>query len=263
MAKPSRKKKPGGSMTTAASPPKSGAAVRVAVENGRLIGLTLVGTVLSLVIAFPPLSPLLLTAPIVRPLLRRVRGGKHGAATSAFWRWALTVFLTVLVSAAFVRDRMLTSFPFASQASKVMDQVVSNAGTAPLGFAEIVLGMAAFVALAAASLGIAACVLMAVALGTAAAAAAVLFSHGNNVLLIALVACPPWQWALLAAAVMVFVPAVAVGGARFYGIGPGVTDNDGLRRSAIIAGGLFLLAVLSRAVLAGPYIALVRSWTIP
>jgi hypothetical protein len=264
MAKPIQKKKPARSNTTSATPPpKSKAASRVATENGRLIGLTLAGTVLSLVIAFPPLSPLLLTAPVVRPLLRRVRSKDPAAATSALWRWALTVFVTILVSGAFVRDRMLSAFPFASQAANAMEQAISGAGAAPVGFAEVILGTVAFVALAAASLGVAACILMSIALGTAAAAATVLFSHGNNVLLISLVACPAWQWAQFAAATLAFVPAVAVGRAKLYGIGVPADAGEWLKRRAIIAGGLFLAAVLLRLILAGPYLALIRNWTLP
>jgi len=263
MAKPSQKKKPAGSKTASATPPpKSKAASRVAVENGRLVGLTLAGTVLSLVIALPPLSPLLLTAPIVRPLLRRGRKGNPTAATGALWRWALTVFVTILVSAAFVRDRMLSAFPFASEAANTMNQAISGAGGAPVGFGEIVLGTVAFVALAAASMGLAACLIMSIALGTAAAAASVLFTHGNNVLLISLVACPPWQWAQFAAAALAFVPAVAVGGAKLYGIRVPVEAGEWLKRRAVIAGGLFLAAVLLRLILAGPYLALIRKWTV-
>jgi hypothetical protein len=236
---------------------------RISKENGRLIGITMLGVVLSLVFAVPPLSPIFTTLPVVRPLLRRVRAGERAAATGAFWRWALTVFLTTLVSGAFVRQRMLSSFPFADQAARAMEQVLAGSGgAAPAGLAEIIVGLAAFLLLSAASLGIAGCVLMSVALGAAAGAAVVLFTHGNNVLLIALVACPPWLWALLAAAVLSFVPALTFGGSRWFGIVASMMDRDWLRRRAIMSGGLFLLAILLRIVLTGPYLALVRLWTV-
>jgi hypothetical protein len=263
MVKPTQKKKNRGAKTPAAPPStKTGKKGRVETENGRVIGLTLLATVVSLVIAFPPLSPLILTAPVVPPLLRRIRGGNHGEVTGAVWRWALTVFLTILSSSAFVRNRVLDAFPFASHASQVMGQAIVGAGGAPVGYAELSLGLVAFVLLAAASLGIAACVLMAVALGAAAAAGAVLFTHGNNVLLIALVACPPWQWAVFVAAVLAFVPAAVAGGTRFYGITEHNKDRGWMRRNAAIAAGLFLLALLLRLALAGPYLSLIRDWTV-
>ena len=262
MANISQKKKSGGPRPPTTPPPPSPKALRIARENGRLIGLTIVGTILSVAIAFYPLSPLLVTAPVVRPLLRRVRERDRAAVTGAFWRWALAAFLTILVSTAFVRDRVFSSFPLAPQAAHSMEQAIAGSGGAPFGLEVIVVGILAFVGLAAASLGIAACVLMSIALGTAAAAAAVLFTHGNNVLLVSLVACPPWLWALLAAATLAFVPAVAVGGARWYQNGAILLEeHEWFKRRAIIACGLVLLAVLLRLILAGPYLNLIRYWT--
>lgn len=218
---------------------------------------------MSVVVAFPPLSPVLCTAPVIRPLIRRVRAGDRAAVTGAFWRWALTVFLTALVSAAFVRDRMVSSFPFGEHTTRALEQAVAGAGTTPaMGLVEIVVGMAAFLVLSAVSLGTAGCVLMSVALGTASAAAAVLFTHGNNVLLIALIACPPWLWALFAAATLAFAPVLAIGGSKWFGVGASLMDRDWLKRRAVIAGGLFLLAVLLRLFLVAPYLALVRLWTV-
>jgi hypothetical protein len=260
----SNHKKKSGRPPAAASAPSapSPKTLRIVKENGRLIGLTVLGTVLSVAIAFPPLSPLIVTAPVIQPLRRRVRAGERAAVSAAFWRWALTVFLTVLVSTAFVRDRVFSSFPFASQAAVAMEQAIAGAGSAPVGITHIVVGMVAFLGLATASLGIAACVLMAVALGTAAAAAAVLFTHGNNVLLISLVACPPWLWAAFAAATIGFAPAVAAGGIKWFRVGADMVDYEWLKRRAVIAGGLFLLAVLLRLIAAGPYLSLIRLWTV-
>lgn len=260
MAKSSRKKKRGGSQATPAAPAqKSAAAARAAAEHSRVVGLTLAGTVLSLAIAFPPVSPLLLTAPVVKPLIRRVRGA---GVTSLIWRWALTVFLTVLVSAAFVFDRMLSAFPFAAPAAEAMERALAGTGGAPAGLMEIVLGVIAFAVLAAASMGIAACVLLSIALGTAAAAAAVLFVHGNNVLMIALVACPPWQWSIFVAAILLFTPAVDAGRAKLLGIPGAIDKRQRLERRAIVGAGLILISVLLRLILSGPYLDLIRRWTV-
>lgn len=235
---------------------------RIAKENGRLIGLGLLGVLLSIVVSFPLLSPLLTTAPIARPLLRRLRAGEHAPATGAFLRWAATIFLTVLVSTAFVRDRVLSSFPFADVAARAAEQMLAGSGGAPAGFVYIVTGFIAFVVLCAASYGIAACLLASIALGTSAVTAAVMYTHGNNVLLITLVALPPWQWALFAAATVAFTPAAMAGGSKLYGIGARELDREWIRRRAIIVSVLLVVALLSRLLLANPYLALVRHWTV-
>lgn len=231
-------------------------------ENGRLVGLSLAGVVLSIVISFPPLSPLLTTLPVVKPLLGRVRAKKYDAVTAVFVRWALTVYLTVLVSAAFVRDRMLASFPFAADAAGAVEQALAGSGGPPVGLVYIAVGLLAFAVLAAVSVGIAGCVLASVALGAAAASTAVLFTHGNNVLLIALVALPPWQWALLAAAAFSFAPAAAWGGWRLLRLVDEEPERTWLTRRALIVAGLFALALLLRLTLASPYLSLVRHWTV-
>jgi hypothetical protein len=232
-------------------------------ENGRLVGLSLAGVLLSIVISFPPLSPFLSTLPVVKPLLGRVRAKKYDAATAVFVRWALTVYLTVLVSAAFVRDRMLASFPFAADAASAVEQALTGSGGPPAGPVYIVVGMLAFAVLGAVSVGIAGCLLTSVALGAAAASTAVLFTHGNNVLLIALVALPPWQWALLVAGAFSFAPAAAWGGWRLLRLVDEEPDRTWLTRRALIVAGLFVLALLLRLTLAFPYLSLVRHWTIP
>lgn len=234
---------------------------RVSKENGRLVGLSVIGVVLSIVIALPPLTPILTTAPIVLPLLRRLRAGKHAAVTGAFLRWGLTVFLTVLLSAAFVRDRMLSSFPFAANALRGAEDALTGSGGPPAGFVYMLSGFVAFVALAAASRGIAACVLASIALGAAAAATSVLYAHGNNVLLITLIACPPWQWALFAGAVLAFAPAADWGGRKMSRIGGEEAELRWFARRMMVPAGLFVLALLLRIVLAGPYIGLARHWT--
>jgi hypothetical protein len=172
------------------------------------------------------------------------------------------VFVTILVSATFVRERVLSSFPFAEQAARATETALEGSGGAPTGFLFLVLGMVAFVVLSAVSLGIAACVLGSIALGAAAAAATVLFTHGNNVLLITLVAVPFWEWALWAAAVLVFAPAAVMGGQRLFRLGGDDLDAAWLKRRAVLVACLFVLSLVCRLVLAGPYLSLIRHWTV-
>ena len=269
MARSNHKKKPsrGGSGKPGPPPaPPSDAAKarrdRISGENSRIVGTSILAVVFSLTVSFAPLSPLLTTAAIVRPLLRRVRSGESGAVTGALWRWALTVFLTILFSAAFVRDRVLDSFPFAAPAARTVEAAIAGSGDAPFGLAFILAGFAAFLVLSAVSFGIAGCVAMSIALGTAAAGAAVLYTHGNNIVLVTLVALPPWLWALFAAAIFSFLPAITAGSRRLYGGTALEFDADRFKRSAMIVAGLVAAALLARLLLAGPYLALVRHWTV-
>ncbi len=263
MARSSHKKKPGRGPSPAAPPDAAVARKnRVSGENNRIVGTSILAVVFSLAVSFAPLSPLLTTAAIVRPLLRRVRSGESNAVTGALWRWALTVFLTILVSAAFVRDRVLDSFPFAAGAARTVEAAIAGSADAPFGFAFILSGFVAFLVLSAVSFGIAGCVAMSIALGTAAAGAAVLYTHGNNIVLVTLVALPPWLWALIAAAIFSFLPAVTAGSRRLYRSTALEFDAARFKRTALIVAGLAAAALLTRLLLAGPYLALVRHWTV-
>lgn len=223
--------------------------------------LSIAAVVLSIVVAIPMLSSLITTLPIVRPLLRRARGKKHDELVALFARWSLTVYLTVLVSATFVRDRMLSSFPFAADIAAAAEQSLAGAGGPPAGPVYIVLGFVVFVGLSAISAGIAGCVLGSVALCAAAAGTAVLFAHGNNILTVALIALPPWQWAMFVACVVVFGPASLYGAWRVLRLTDLEPDRTWLTRRAAVAGGLLVLAILFRLFLSSPYLSLVRHWT--
>ena len=226
------------------------------------MGLGFLAVVLSVAVSFQPLSPLLTTAPVVKPFLRRLRAGKHGAATNALLRWALTVFLSILLCAVFVKDRAVSSFPFAQTAADSAEQMIAGAGAAPAGFVYILAGLLTFVGLSAVSLGIGACLLASVAIGAAAGATITLYAQGNNILLMALVALPPWQWAVFAAALLLCVPSAGAGARKLYKMEVGKPDAVLLKQPGLIAGGLLLFALLCRLALAGPWLSLVRSWTV-
>jgi hypothetical protein len=243
----------------AAKPPRND---RISRENGRIVSLGFLAVVLSIAVSFQPLSPLLTTAPVVKPFLRRLRAGKYAAATNALLRWAITVFLSILLCAVFVKDRALSSFPFAQTAAESAWQMIAGVDFVPAGYVYILAGLLAFVGLSAASLGIGACLLASVAIGMAAGGAITMFEHGNNLLLMAFVAIPPWQWAMFAATLLLCVPSAAVGARRLYKINVGEADAVLLKRRGLIAGGLVLLALLCRLALAGPWVSVVRSWTV-
>lgn len=231
-------------------------------ENGRLVGLGFLSVVLSVILSVQPLSVLLTAAPAVQPLRRRILAGDSALVTRGLLRWAVTVFLSVLLCAVFVRDRVLDSFPFASSTATAAQRMLDGQAGAPVGWLYLTAGLAGFVILSAATTGIGALLLAAVALGAAAGLTVVVFAQGTNILLMALVALPPWQWAMFAAAVLLFAPAGAEG-ARFLYKKDTVDRNPERRKHRLYAAaGLFVLALLTRLALAGPWVSLVRTWTV-
>jgi hypothetical protein len=244
------------------TPPKTPRDDRVNRENGRLVGLGAAAVVLSVAVSFQPLSPFLLTAPVVKPLLRRLRAGNFGSATEALLRWALTVFLSILFCAVFVFDRTLSSFPFARSAAESAGQISAASGGVPGGYLFILAGLLVFVGLSAASLGIGACLLFSIAIGFSAGGAIALFADGTNLLLISLVALPPWQWAAFATALLLCVPAASIGAHRLFKMNIPEPETAWLKQRVVIAGGLVLLALICRLALAGPWLSVVRSWTV-
>jgi hypothetical protein len=236
---------------------------RLARENAGLAGLGFAAVVLSVMVSFQPLSPFLVAAPAVWPLRRRIVAGQPESATGGLIRWAVSVFLSILVCAVFVKDRVLSSFPFAGAAADLAERMLAGESVAPAGFLYIVAGLAGFVALSAVSLGIGACMLASVAIGAAAGVTIVLYVHGTNLLLITLVALPPWQWLMFAAAVLLFAPAAGTGARLIYRKQTETADGNRVKRQLYTAGALVLISVLVRTVLAGPWISLVRMWTVP
>lgn len=234
----------------------------VARDNNRLTGLGFLAVVLSVAVSIQPLSVVLLTAPAVLPLRRRILDAKQGSATTGFVRWALTVFLSILACAVFAKDRVLSSFPFARDAFGMIESTILGGSGAPAGIVYILAGFAGFVALSAFSTGIAACLLASVAIGAAAGTVIPLYEYGDNLLQSTLIALPPWQWLLFAAAILSFEPAGRIGARLLFKSEPDGTRPEGTLRRWYFAGGLFVLALLLRAALAGPWVSLVRAWTV-
>jgi hypothetical protein len=195
-------------------------------------------------------------------LRRRIVAGDSALAARGLVRWAVTVFLSVLLCAVFVRDRVLDSFPFTAAAAAAAQRMLEGPAGAPAGWLYLIAGTAGFVVLSAATMGIGACLLAAVALGAAAGLTVVVYEQGTNILLMTLVALPPWQGAMFASAVLFFAPAGAAGARLLYK--KDTVDRTPERRQhrLYVAVGLFVLALLLRLALAGPWVSLVRSWTV-
>lgn len=244
--------------------PKDAATHRT--ESGRVIGLSIAAVVIAVVIALPVLTPLITAAPIVWIVIRKLRAG--GLTTAGLvLRWALTLFLTALVSMAFVWDRTIASFPYAASAVDAMRQTLAGTAGPPAGFVFLALGMVIFAGLCIVSAGILGCVAGSVALGAAAAAAAVLYRSGDNIFQLLLVTVPWWQLAFYAAAIFALPPLVMISRATVLrwlpASGKTVFEWRRARKSLAIAGALWLVAIVLRLALASSYLRLVNRWTLP
>ena len=235
-------------------------------ETGRLIGLSLAAVVIAVVIEFPVLTPLITTAPIAWIVIRKLRAGRLVTAGLVL-RWALTVFLTALVSMAFVWDQTIASFPYAASAVSAMRQALAGAAGPPVGYVFLTLGMVLFVGLCVLSAGILGFVAGSVALGASAAAAAVLYRSGDNIFQLLLVTVPWWQLAFYAAAILAVPPLVLISRATVLrwlpASGKTVFEWRRTTKGFAIAGALWLGAILLRLALASSYLHLVNRWTLP
>jgi len=246
--------------------PKTAAAdarPKTPTHTNLLVGTTVAASILSVIISFAPLTPVLVTAPLAYVLLKRAKLPDHRLVTVVVLRWALTVFFTALVASAFVTDRVAASFPYAASAAAVMTALITGSThSAPAGFLYIAAGMAAFVLAGFFTVGIAGYVLWAGALGVSAAAAASLYALGNNLVQVTLIALPPWQIAFFAACIYAAAPVTSASRRFLYRKNDAGNDWKDIRFYVLTAAGLFVLSLLLRAAVSGIYLNLVRHWSI-
>jgi hypothetical protein len=255
----SLKRKPRGSDAT----PPDEASPKKSSQTSMLVFLSIVAVVIAVVISFPPLTPLIVTAPVVPALFKRTNAADYRAITSVVFRWAISLFATTLAVSAFVPTRLSDSFPFAARASEnTMSWLIGASKGAPAGYVYIVVGMAAFVVVSVLSVGLLGTVLWSIALGASAVAAVSLYAQGHNIVQITLIALPPWQIALFASALFALAPAAVFSRRLVFRRCDNEFEWQVLRRYTLIAGGLFALSLLLRLMVAGPYLALARHWTI-
>jgi hypothetical protein len=232
-------------------------------QNGLTIALTIAAVVVAVVIAVPLLTPVIVTAPIIKLLVEKTRTGDQRAVTSGVLRWVISVFATTLVVSAFVPERVSDSFPFAANASEHMiSWLAGSASTPPASYGYLFAGMAAFLTACLLSVGILGSLLWSITLGTSAVAAASLYAAGYNIVQITVIALPPWQISLFASALFVLAPLASLSRRIVFRKCENDFEWQVWRRHALVAGSLFLLSILLRLTIAGPYLALARHWTI-
>ncbi|MFH1755335.1 MAG: hypothetical protein ABIA59_06485 [Candidatus Latescibacterota bacterium] len=252
----------GGSPTvspgSAEKPPPSPA---LSADN-LVVGASMLSVLLSILIAVKILSPILLTAAIFPFFIHVMKKGRHRRAAILTARWAITVFICVVITAGFVSDRAEKSFPLAKTSVDVIeDWIAGTSDTPPADFKLLVGGIFAFVAAAAVSGGALAFVLASLALASSACGSAFLFLQGDNILHILLIAVQPWLLCIFAAGIFLVVPSASLLLKRCMAE-PVPAGNKPLRRYIYVGTALFLLSIGLRIFTAGTWRAFTERWTI-
>ena len=134
---------------------------------------------LSILIAVKVITPILLTAAIFPFFLHVMKRGLHRRAVILTARWAITVFVCVVVTAGFVSTRAEKAFPYAEQSVDVIeDWIAGTNDTPPADFKLLLAGGLAFAAAAAVSGGAVGFLLASLVLASSACGSAFLFQQG-------------------------------------------------------------------------------------
>ncbi len=227
-----------------------------------VVGASIVSVFLSILIAVKVVTPILLTAAIFPFFMRVMKRGLHGRAARLTARWAITVFVCVVIAGGFVTARAEKTFPYAKSSVDVIEDWIAGTNNTPPADYKILLGGGlAFAAAAAVSGGILGFVLASLALGSSACASAFLFQQGDNIFHIILIAVQPWLLCFFAACVFFIVPAAFPLLHRLlHKDVPG--DKQGLLHFIYFGTALFILSIVLRLTTEGAWKALTDRWTI-
>jgi hypothetical protein len=207
------------------------------------------------------LTPLLLAAPFAFYLAKGAAADRE-ARMILTRRWSITIFVTMMAATVFAPPQTLHAVPFAAGVPNHIDAWLHHGGAPPLGARfMLVAGLAALV-FTVASAGIAGAIILAAILALNAASATILISRGYNIVQMAIVAVPPWQWCFMIGLIALMTPLSVFSRARILNRegAPFVWDEN--RTQILVGAGLVVLAFILRFALAGPYSALVRHWTL-
>lgn len=227
-----------------------------------VVGASIVSVFLSILIAVKAVTPILLTAAIFPFFLHVMKRGMHGRATRLTARWAITVFVCVVIAGGFVSARAEKTFPYAKSSVNALEDWIAGTNKTPPADYKILLGGGlAFAVAAAVSGGILGFILASLALGSSACASAFLFQQGDNIFHIILIAVQPWLLCFFAACVFFMVPAAfPILQRLLHKDAP--SNKQGLLRFVYFGAALFVLCIVLRLTTAGVWKALTERWTI-
>jgi hypothetical protein len=227
-----------------------------------VVGATILSVFLSILIAVKVITPILLTAAIFPFFFHVMKKGLHRRAAILTARWAVTVFVCVVITGGFVSARAEKTFPYAKKSVDVIENwIAGTENTPPADLKMLLAGGLAFTAAAVASGGVIGFFLASLLLAGSACGSAFLFQHGDNIFHIALIAVQPWLVSFFAAGVFLMVPAAFPLLHRFFHkAAPG--NKQVLLRFLYAGIGFFLLSIVLRLATAGTWRALTERWTI-
>lgn len=230
-------------------------------STSRVVVWTLLAGAVAASIGLRWLSPLVASAPVLCFVIRSWPHLDAVATRNITIRWAVALLLTMLITSVFIPERTLASVPFGHGIEASAEEWLSGSGGPVRGVGWLLVAPVVYAALALVSAGVLGWVALAILVGNAAVHAAFVYARGYNVLQATLVAMPPWQWALLGGAVLSAAPLADLSLAWISRRG-GVRLTPAARRQILIAAALFVLAIVLRVGLAGPYTSLVQRWTV-
>lgn len=223
---------------------------------------TIASVILAALIGVGVVSPLLFAAAVFPFFHAALRFGDHRAGLLIVFRWALSLFVTLVIVGIFLPDRLGGSLPFAESAARSMQAWIAGSPSPPVDSRYMFWGMLVFLAGSVASGGLVGFVVGAVALGGAAYSALFVFRHGHNIFEAALVALPVWQLGLFIAGAFFIVPAAVFVFERFLGAEKRLEDRGRLRLYVYVGAGFFALSILLRYATAGAWRTLLDRWTV-
>ena len=227
-----------------------------------MVGLSITGVLLAILIAVKPLTPILLAAPIVPFYYRAMKAGAYQAAFGLAVRWALSVFITVALTGGFMTARTEKAVPFAARTQTAIQSWVGTADAPPpADYIHLAGGLVIFAAAVLVSGGAGGFVVGALGLASSAFGAAYLFQRGDNLFQVLIIAVPPWLLCLFGSCLFLLVPIAVPFFNRLSGR-PEATDGLDLRRHIYLGVGLLLGSMLLRLAVAGIWAGLTQRWTV-
>ena len=228
-----------------------------------LVLMTIGSVLLAAIFGVGIISPLFFTAAVFPFFYTAIVRNDHRAGVVIVFRWAIALFVTLLVVGVFVPDRIGSALPMATNTATALETWIRDPGVPPPANLNYILwGMLAFTVASVLSGGLLGFLIGAVALGGAAYSALHVFRHGINIIQISLVAVPVWQLSLFVAGAFVMVPLSVFMYERFFNVEKRPQDWDLLRNYMYVGASFFVLSIVLRYATAGVWRELVEQWTI-
>jgi hypothetical protein len=228
-----------------------------------MVMATIASVVVAALFRVDVVSPLLFAAAVFPFFYGAMRRNDHRSGVALVFRWAVTLFVSILVVGVFIPDRLGAALPLSEEAVRTLEIWIRKQGTSPPGdLGYLLWGMFAFLVASLVSGGLLGFIIGAVAIGGAAYGALFVCRNGLNILQIGLVAVPIWQLCAFVAGAFLLVPMSVFVFERFFHIEKRAEDWEKLRHYMYVGAGFFGLSVALRYIAAGVWRALLERWTV-